>query len=177
MQVIVKGKNLTVTEPLKEYTHEKLGKVHRHYDFIREAVVELTVEKNPSISESQHVSVTLFTRSGTLRAEHSSSDMYASIDHVADKLERQVAKLKAKSYASMAASQGKAVGPPLEEVPPEPQIIRSQYAMKPMSLEEAVLELKMLGQEFFVFRNSDTEEVNVLYHRKDGDYGLIEPSV
>ena len=177
MQVIVKGKNLPVSDALRKYALEKLEKVRKHFDPIREAVIEFSVEKNPSISDRQHVDVTLFVRGSTIRAEQSSADMYASIDQVIEKLERQVAKLKGKSYASKSANNRKLETPPIEEGAFEPQIFRTrQFAGKPMSVEEARLEIEMLGHDFYMFRNSDSEEINVLYRRRDGHYGLIEPS-
>jgi putative sigma-54 modulation protein len=185
MQIIVKGRHMDVTPALHDYAEEKVGKVARILDHqIMEAEVELYVERNPSIEDNQVAEMTMFTKRGpVIRAKEAATDMYAAIDLASDKLERQVRKYKGKLVDRHSGKHGNgrearerlAVPPPLPE-DEEPEIVKTkQVAIKPMTAEEAILQLELLGHDFFVFTSAETEEVNVLYRRNDGDYGLIEP--
>jgi putative sigma-54 modulation protein len=175
----VKGKNLEVPESIRRYAEEKLGKVGRQLADPTEVEIELAVEKNPSIAESQVAEATVRTKGPTLRAREASGDMRTSIDQLATKLERQVKRYREKRRPRHAGRTNG--GPELaepENVPAEGslEIVKSkQFAVKPMSPEEAVLQLELVGHDFFVFRNDDTAEVNVVYRRNAGGYGLIEP--
>lgn len=181
MQVIVKGRNTHVTSELKEYAEEKVNRSVRYFDQIIKMEVEMMVEKNPSISDNHLVEITAFTKGSVIRAKEASTDMYASIDGAADKLERQIKKAKGKIYHS---SQKRLVGlshqaaESIEEEAAsiEPQIVKTKsFAIKPITLTEAIAEMELLGHDFYVFTNSQNEQVNVVYRRKDGNYGLIEP--
>lgn len=179
MSLIIKGKNIEVTQPLRDYAEEKIGKIKKYYEHIIKSEIEFTVERNPSISKNQTVEVTLFTKGPIFRAKESTNDMYASIDIVMEKLERQVEKYKGKTYHNKIAN-GQGVSEAfVAEAPVTPdtgKIVKTkQFAIKPMPAEEAVMQMNLLGHDFFVFTNSDTEEVNVVYRRQDGNYGLIEP--
>ncbi|MBI4744702.1 MAG: ribosome-associated translation inhibitor RaiA [Actinobacteria bacterium] len=184
MQVIVKGKNIEITGALRKYAEEKIGRVEKHFDHITKAEVELIVEKNPSISNNQTVEATLFTKGPVVRAKESSKDMYASIDMVLNKLERQVEKYKGKTYSSKAQGNSEELYE-MMKTSEEKGVTESknrivdvrQVALKPMSPEEATLQMDKLGYDFFVFTNSETEEINVVYRRKDKNYSLIEPIV
>lgn len=182
MAIIIKGKNIEVTAPLKDYAEEKIGKLKERYTQILKTEIQFIVEKNPSIKESQTVEVTLFTKGPIFRATARTIDMYASIDEVLEKLERQLERHKGKVYRSKASNNqplGEAIiaeAPAIEEPVVMPRIVKTkQFAVKPMPPEEAIMQMDLLGHDFFVFMNSETEEINVVYRRKDNDYGLIEP--
>ncbi len=169
---------MEITDALRTYAEEKISRVRKHFNEIIKMEIELIVEKNPSITNNNVVEVTLFTKGPVIRASGSSTDMYASIDKVTEKLERQIEKFKGKTYSSKvhhSISLQKMVTP--EETEEEkPRIVRTKrFLLKPMSPEEAILQMDLLGHDFFVFTNSETEEVNVVYRRKNDTFGLIEP--
>lgn len=179
MQIIVKGKNLEVTDALRSYALEKVGRIERYFDRILKTEIELSVERNPKISENQVVEVTLFTSGPILRAKEAAPDMYQAIDLVAEKLERQALKAKKKiiDRSHHARNPFKEVTQVLtEEEEVGPRIVKTKsFTLKPMTPEEACLQMDLLGHDFFVFVNAETEQTNVVYRRKDGNYGLIEP--
>ena len=176
MRLSVKGKNVELSPALKEYAQKKLGKLEKHLNDDTQVELELAEERNPSIGQNQIAEATVWTKGPVLRARESSQDMKASIDLLVEKLERQARRSRDKRRRSNARSQ---------DAPPPPQarasdggaeIVKTkQFAVKPMSAEEAVLQLELIGHDFFVFQNADTNDVNVLYRRRDGNYGLIEP--
>jgi putative sigma-54 modulation protein len=171
----VKGRNVEVSESIRSYAEQKLRKLDRQLGDATRVELELREEKNPSISANQVAEVTVWTKGPTLRAREASSDMRASIDQLAEKLARQVTHYRDKRVTARHRTQDG--GPPPMPEQAEPQIVKTkQFAIKPMTAEEAILQLELIGHDFFVFRNSDTEDVNVVYRRKDGGYGLIEPS-
>jgi putative sigma-54 modulation protein len=177
----VKGKNLEVSDSLYRYAEEKLGKLERHLNDATRLELELAVEKNPSIAASQVAEATVWTKGPILRARESSEDMRASIDLLVEKLERQVKRYREKRQRKQTARHAPH-HQPLEEAEPvvpgeaEPLIVKTkQFAVKPMTPEEAVLQLELIGHDFFVFRNVESSEVNVVYRRRDANYGLIEP--
>lgn len=179
MRLQVKGKNVEVSEALRGYAEEKLGKLGRHLDDATRLEVELAIERNPSIPENQVAEATVWTKGPILRASERSTDMRASIDLLAEKLERQVHRYRDKRRRgpNRHADQGaEARAAPAGEE--EPVIVKTkQFAVKPMTPEEAVLQLELIGHDFFVFRNVESDDVNVVYRRRDGNYGLIEPQV
>jgi putative sigma-54 modulation protein len=176
----VKGKNVEVSDTLKTYAQEKLGKLDKHLNDTARLELELAVEKNPSISDNQIAEATVWTKGPVLRARESSSDMRASIDLLVEKLERQARRYRDKRRRGPGRNHG---APEAEVIPvvadeDSPVIVKTkQFAVKPMTPEEAVLQLELIGHDFFVFQNADTSDVNVVYRRRDGDYGLIEPQV
>ena len=174
MEIKIRGQNLELTDKIKSHSEEKINKLTKYIDHIIEAEIELIAEKNPSISDSQIAEVTLFTKGHVLRAKESSSDIFASIDLVGSKLERQLKKYKEKMYrSSQRRSQPREENWTPEKIEKSKIVKVKQVVIKPMTPEEATMQLDLLGHEFFVFTNSDTEEVNVVYKRKDDDYGLI----
>jgi putative sigma-54 modulation protein len=181
MRLQVKGRNLEVSEQIRTYAEEKLGKLDRLVSDPTRVELELEVEKNPSIADNQVAEATVWTKGPVLRARETSADMKASIDQLVDKLERQVVRYREKKQRrrGSARDNGNAgvVGTPVvPDVDEGPLIVKTkQFAVKPMTPEEAVLQLELVGHDFFVFRNGDTDEVNVVYRRVDGNYGLIEP--
>ncbi len=178
MRLQVKGKNVEVSDSLREYAEKKLGKLSTQLHDLTHVELELAVERNPSISANQVAEGTIFTKGPVLRARESSADMKASIDQLTEKLLRQVKHYREKRNPARRAARNNGGGAPTVAEETEPTIVRTkQFAVKPMSAEEAVLHLELIGHDFFVFQNADTDEVNVLYRRKDGGYGLIEPQL
>ena len=178
MRLQVKGKNVEVTEAIRTYAEEKLRRLERQLADPTRVELELAVDKNPSIADTHVAEATIWTKGPVLRAKEASTDMRASIDLLADKLERQVTRYRQKRRRR-GRGDGKVPQPsvPLEMgTGQEPLIVKTkQFAVKPMTSEEAVLELELVGHDFFVFRNADTEAINVVYRRSKGGYGLIEP--
>ncbi|WP_418791000.1 ribosome hibernation-promoting factor, HPF/YfiA family [Phosphitispora sp. TUW77] len=169
MKIIVRGKNIEVTNALKDYVEKKLVKLEKYLD-LSEAQVTLVVVK-----DTHKVEVTIPVNGMILRGEEATDDMYASVDLVIEKLEKQINKYKSK-FSKKIRVEGKVVSAANDESYEEPIIKKTKrFAVKPMPVEEAVMQMNMLGHSFFVFSNAETEEVNVLYIRKDGNYGLIEP--
>jgi putative sigma-54 modulation protein len=177
MQIIVKGKNLEVTEALREYALDKVGRVEKYLDRILKTEIEMSVERNPKIQDNQVVEVTIFSSGPIIRAKESAVDMYQAIDLVTSKLERQARKVKQKMIdRSHHAKNPFKESPVSEEEEAEATIVKTKsFTLKPMTPEEACLQMDLLGHDFFVFINAETEETNVVYRRKDGNYGLIEP--
>jgi putative sigma-54 modulation protein len=189
MDVLVKGRNIPVTEALERYARDKVDRVARFFDeerSVSRAEVELIHERNRAISEPEVAEATLFINGSVLKASEASEDMYASIDRMSDKLERQVKRYRGRQIdrwqgqlkhardATGAAAQPFVVE---DEEELEARIVRTkQFQMKPMSEEEAVLQLELLDHDFYVFTSADTGDINVVYRRRDGNYGLIEPA-
>jgi putative sigma-54 modulation protein len=179
MRLQVKGKNLEVPPAIREYAESKLAKLDRHLHETAQVELELSMERNPSIANNAVAEATVWTKGPVVRARESSSDLKASIDQLVGKLERQVKRAREKRRSRFTRIRGSAAAEaPSETTEEHPQIVRTkQFALKPMAPEEAVLQLDLIGHDFFVFRNADTLDVNVIYRRRDGNYGLIEPQV
>jgi putative sigma-54 modulation protein len=180
MRLQVKGKNVEVSEAIRTYAEEKLGRLERQLADPTIVELELAVEKNPSIADNHVAEATIWTKGPVLRAREASGDMRASIDLLTDKLERQVSRYKEKRRRRGHRNNGPGVVPDDSASKNQeggPVIVKTkQFDMKPMSAEEAVLQLELVGHDFFVFRNAESGDINVVYRRRDGDYGLIEPS-
>ncbi len=178
-RVVVNGKNIDVTPALRAHTEKQAAKLGKFFAKDQEMFVEavLAVQR-----EIQYVEMTLQVGELLIRAEGKTSDMYASIDDAFDNLERQIRKNKTRI-------QRRTQGPKLSETFANefyvetdeaelPKVVRTKrFAMKPMSVEEAIMQMELLGHDFFVFSNAGTNDVNVVYRRKDGNYGLIEPTL
>jgi putative sigma-54 modulation protein len=174
MRLQVKGKNVEVTDSIRTYAEEKLKKLERHLNDPTRVEVELAVERNPSISQNHVAEATVWTKGPVLRARESSTDMKSSIDQLADKLARQVKRYREKQRRRPSRNDPEGVPVVTDDV--EPLIVKSkQFPVKPMTPEEAVLQLELIGHDFFVFENADSGDVNVVYRRRDTRYGLIEP--
>lgn len=180
MKYNIRGQNIQVTDALRDYVEKKLSRLDKYFEapLTSEVHVTLSVIKN-----KQGVEVTIPLQGTMLRAEEKKNeDMYASIDLVVDKLERQIRKYKTKinrkfrqegSVKSLIREDGGAVK--VLEEDDELEIVRTKrFTLKPMDVEEAVLQMNMIGHSFFVFANAESKEVNVVYKRSDGKYGLIE---
>lgn len=175
MRINVKAKNTQVTEPLTDYIEKRFSKLEKYFvDADLAGTVTLVVEKG-----IHRVEATIPLNRYILRAEENSNDMYASIDGVVDKLERQIRKYKTKvnrkgkvqTFAEVAAE---AEAAPVED---EKVIKTKSFVLKPMDEEEAIMQMELLGHDFFVFLHAESNSVNVVYKRKDGQYGLIQPTL
>lgn len=174
MKIRIFGKNIEVTPGMKSAVEDKLGKLDKY--FVKETSVDVTlsVEKN-----EQKVEVTIPVKGGIIRAEEVSDDMYATIDLVEETIERQLVKYKNKLVDKKKVVK-ESFTPDFIDTDYEDEeavkIVRTKrFGIKPMDAEEACIQMELLGHNFFVFLNADTDEVNVVYKRKGGSYGLIEP--
>jgi putative sigma-54 modulation protein len=176
MLVTVTGKNVEVTDALRDYSEKKVAKVGKFFEKSPVgAQVTFSTERGKHI-----VDITIQVNGLLLRGEEKTTDMYSSIDGAVDKIERQIHKFKTRINRKLHNDDNKiivsALAPHEEQAAP---IIKrnKRFTIKPMSAEEAVMQMDLLGHDFFVFSNSETDEVNVVYRRKDGNYGLIEPEM
>ncbi|CAA9466307.1 MAG: Ribosome hibernation promoting factor Hpf [uncultured Rubrobacteraceae bacterium] len=185
MDVLVKGRNIFVTPALERYALEKVERVSKFFDSEgsdSRAEVELVHSRNRSVVDAEVAEATLFINGTVLKATEASKDMYASIDKMADKLERQVRRYRGRQIDRW-QGQDRNPPPPEEPIAPkeeaslEARIVRTkQFQMKPMGAEEAVLQMDLLDHDFYVFTSAETGDINVVYRRRDGNYGLIEPA-
>ena len=175
MKFIISGRNIDITPGLKEAVESKLGKLEKYFTPETEIIVTLSVEK-----DRQKIEVTIPVKGNIIRSEQVSNDMYVSIDLVEEIIERQLRKYKTKLLAKHQGGhdfrqefiEEESNIPDLEEI----KIVRTKrFGMKPMFPEDACIQMELLGHASFVFSNAETDEVNVVYKRKDGSYGLIEP--
>ncbi len=177
MQLTLHGRNVEVTPALREYVEKKIGKLEKYFEFALEPQVVLLVQKG-----DHRVEITIPLDGRVLRSEVETGDMYASVDEAVDKIERQIHKYKtrinrkARQVNDPLLFKENFMGSEPEEDDNEPRLVRTKrFTMKPMSIDDAILEMNLLDHDFYVFTNSDTDEVNVVYRRRDGNYGLIEP--
>ena len=179
MRLQVKGKNVEVSESVRQYAEKRLSKLEKQLADPTQVELELAMERNPAIAANHVAEGTIWTKGPTLRAREAATGWEASIDQLVDKLERQVVRYREKRKKhtkggnhGRVRAESPAGGPGL----PEPKLVKTKrFAMKPMSAEEASLQLELVGHDFFVFVSAETGEINVVYRRRDGDYGLIEP--
>jgi putative sigma-54 modulation protein len=183
MKIVIKGTNTELTPSLKEYVYEKVGRLERYLKRVVEADVELEVDRKHRSGEIFRAEVMLFVPRDVLRATEQATDMYAAIDLVMPKLKRQIEKYKDKIkhkrerqprsfWAELFKSEEEAA------VPARPRIVkRKRFSFtEPMSEEEAIQQMNLIGHDFFLFNNAETKRMSVVYKREDGDYGLIEPA-
>ena len=173
MRYIISGKNIDITSGLREAVESKIGKLERYFSPDTEVQVTMSVEKG-----RQKIEVTIPVKGTIIRAEQDSSDMYVSIDLVEEIIERQIKKYKTKLIDKKQSSLSFSEAFLQEETTHEEtiNIVKTKrFAMKPMDPEEACIQMELLGHNFFMFLNADTNEVNVVYKRKGNSYGLIEP--
>ena len=177
MKIKIFGKNIEVTEGIKGAVEEKLGKLDKYFAEETKADVTLSVNRN-----DQKVEVTIPVKGGIIRAEEVSEDMYASIDMVEETIERQLVKYKNKLVDKKKSYRDNFTNDYIEadyedEDEDVVKIVRTKsFGIKPMDAEEACIQMELLGHNFFVFLNAETDEVNVGYKRKGGTFGLIEPN-
>ncbi|WOD37992.1 ribosome hibernation-promoting factor, HPF/YfiA family [Nodosilinea sp. E11] len=191
MKLVIHGRNIEITDAIREHVEQKILKAVSHFKHLTNEVdVHLSVAKNPRIEASQSAEVTLFVDGAVVRAQESNENLYASIDLVADKISRQLRKFKEKRNTRMQGNLGKTTEAYLNEAPAtdvsrvlstsEPQlpeeVIRTKYfAMAPMTVTEALEQLSVIDHDFYMFLNAETHEMNVIYERNHGGYGLIQP--
>lgn len=178
LQVTVSGKNIQVTPALREHAESRATRLQRYFDDERPVNVDVVMQTQKDRHKAE---VTMQVGSLLVRGEGTTEDMYASIDTAIDRIGRQVRKYKTRINRKLID------GPKIGELPPlstadapaqeeKPRVVRvKRFAFKPMDTEEAILQMELLGHDFFVFTDSETDAVNVLYRRRDGNYGLIEP--
>jgi len=187
MEIAIRGKNIELTPALKDYIEDKIGRLEKYFESIISVDVTLTVEKNRSIERTQRAEVTMHVNGSVIRAEESSVSMYSSVDIVVEKLERQLKKYKSKIYSSMKyrGRARKSKGIPAEvgveaeggngEIEDAYIARTKQVMLRPMTPSEAALQMELLGHDFHLFLNPESGGVNLVYRRKDGNYGLIVP--
>ena len=192
MKILIHGKNLELTGALKEYTEAKIEKATHHYkDIVKEADIHLSIEKNPRVS-FQTAEVTIFANGTVIRAEEKTENLYSSIDLVSNKLCRKLRKYKERNNKTIHNNQIKnKESLPIESVEsvfldkallkdgieaslPEPSIKNKYFEMTPISSDEARKQLDLIDHDFYVFRNKKNNELQVIYKRNHGGYGLIQ---
>ncbi|HEY9072392.1 MAG TPA: ribosome-associated translation inhibitor RaiA [Candidatus Ozemobacteraceae bacterium] len=197
MQIVVSGKNIHLSQALKDYAEKKLASIKKYFDHIIEVDVNLSTDDVRDQTRSKVCEVTVWANGIVMRGKKASEDLYASIDMVADKIERQIKKHKEKLkdvprrstdkkelaavHSVLSLDTGKkakktVAAEPADKARSEHRIVRSgTFSIKPMFADEAAEQLDLLKQEFYVFSNAETNQINVIYKRTDGNFGLIEP--
>ena len=175
MKFVYASKDMAVSESLKTRVEKKLGKLERYFREEPEATIRFKVQKGAR----NIVEITVNAAGVILRAEESSNDMYLSIDHAVDKLESQIRRYRTKLDKRLHTAELE----PVAEAAPEFEeasydVVRvKKFAVKPMSVEDAITQMELLGHDFFLFQNEESETMNVLYRRHDGSYGLLQPDI
>lgn len=180
MELTIQARNVEVTDQLRRHLEKKTNRLDRYLPNIQDARVELSKENTRSAQQRYVVQLTLHAGRTILRAEERAHDMFAAIDTVVDKMYRQIDRYKGKRWAKRTATAGVEAMPVEEEVEEEegPQIVRvKRFVISPMTPEEAIEQMELLGHDFFVFFNPDVNGVNVVYRRADGNYGLLQPEL
>ncbi len=188
MKLLIQGNNIAVTESIHDYVEQKLEKAVRHFqNFTSKVDVHLSVARNSRIEGKHKAEVTVYANGTVIRAQEGSENLYASIDMVADKIARQLRKYKEKHLTKKTHTPVKTaalleeeevndnlIGDRAPELPKE--VVRSKYfAMPPMTVQEALEHLQLVDHDFYMFCNSETNEINVIYIRNHGGYGVIQP--
>jgi putative sigma-54 modulation protein len=187
MKLVIQGKNIEITDAIHEYVHQKIEKAVNHFqNLMTEVDVHLSVARNPRINPTkQTAEVTIYANGTVIRAEESSENLYASIDLVADKIARQLRKFKEKRQdknhtqirTGVVVDQRPVealIGDRTPELPED--VVRTKYfAMPPMTIQEALEQLELVDHDFYMFRNAETGEINVVYERNHGGYGVLQP--
>lgn len=192
MKLVLHGKNIEITDAIREYVHQKIEKAVSHFETITTEVdVHLSVNRNPRVTERQVTEVTVYANGTVIRVQEAAEILYASIDLVADKITRKLRKYKERNFlakkthssvkdlpleaeAETESVDFDLVGDREPELPTE--VVRVKYfQMQPMTIREAWEHLQMVGHDFYMFRNSETNEINVIYQRNHGGYGVIQP--
>ncbi|KJR47755.1 Ribosomal subunit interface protein [Desulfosporosinus sp. I2] len=173
MNINIRGKHIELTDALKEYVMKRVGKLAKYSDEFVDVQVTLLVERG-----RHRVEVTAPLNGMILRGEEETEDMYSSIDMVVEKLERQIDKYRTrinKRMRSKVLKDHETKQSVLNEEPREEVVRNKKFPAKPMSVEEAIMQMNLIGHTFFVFTNSESQEMNVVYLRNNGDYGLLQP--
>ena len=179
MAVKIQGRNLEITPRLHEYVESKVARLDRYLGTINEIRVDLAIENTRSAEDSQVAQFTVYSKKTILRAEERSDDIFASIDAVMDKLYRQIERYRGKRQQRRRGSEVEVDMEMLEEEEaPTSEIVRvKRFEVWPMNEEEAIEQMELLGHDFFIFYNAEEATLNVIYRRKDGNYGLLQPEI
>lgn len=193
MDVQIKARNLRLTDALQEYIESRLQRLDKIDQKVTDAKFEIRSERNRTGGEQMVAQFTIATKDAILRTEEKNRDIHVAIDLAIERMERQIRRFRDKRvfYRRRQRQMAAEAGEPLpvstldgldvaeeeEETPSELLVRRKRFKIQPMSEEEAIEQMELLGHDFFVFANAETEEVNVVYRRKDGQYGLIEPMI
>ncbi len=187
MKIVIKGKNTELTPSLKEYVYEKVGALEKYFKRVVEVNVELEVDRKHKSGEIYRAEVMMFVPRDILRAEEKATDMYAAVDLVMPKLKKQIEKYKgkirdkhvkkARFWAIRDWFNPRAEVSAANETVEKPRIVkRKRFSLtKPMTEDEAIRQMNLIGHDFFLFNNAQTNRMSVVYKREDDDYGLIEP--
>ena len=187
MELNVHGRNVEVTDWIQQYVEKKVAKLERFLPQVRNANAELTHSATRATADRYTAQITIWTNGQILRAEESTSDIFASIDAAVDKLSRQIKRFKGRRFehrrrvAAAASVEAEMTEEAPEETTTEEEasgniIRRKQFVLEPMNEEEALEQMELLGHDFYVFFNPDTKSTNIIYRRKDGNYGLLQPA-
>ncbi len=185
MNLLIKGKNLEVGDEVRRYVERKIGRLDRYLPLMSEGTIELVHEPTRAASDQFIAQATLNSHGVLIRGEERAATRYAAIDAVVDILHRQLTHFKGKIYQRARAHGGRVpkeiaadMLAAVPESPPQGVLVRNKrFDIKPMSPEEAWQQMELLGHTFFFFLNADTQHYNVVYRRKDGNYGIIEPGL
>jgi len=191
MEIVVRGRNVNVTERVQEYVEKKVGKLERYLPIIDEARMELSQEDTRSAQHRMIAQLTVRSRGRILRAEERDQDVFAAIDLVTEKMQRQITRFKDRLYSRGQVRGAETVRVPevaepaveadvemVAEAEPVGSIVRTKtFLVTPMNPEEAIEQMELLGHDFFVFYNSEVDGINVIYRRRSGDYGLLQPEL
>ena len=189
MKLVLQSKNIEITDAIRDYVNQKITKAASHFENITTGIdVNLSVAKNPRIAASQVAEVTIYANGATIRAEEASEHLYASIDLVADKISRQLRKYKERNFTKKDRTDLSELGEELDlelldynladnrsaTLPAE--VVRTKYfAMSALTIEEAVAQLQLVDHDFYMYRSVETGEINVVYRRNHGGFGMIQP--
>jgi putative sigma-54 modulation protein len=190
MKLVLQSKNIEITDAIRDYVNQKIEKAVSHFEQITTGVdVNLSVAKNPRIAASQVAEVTIYANGTTIRAEEASEHLYASIDLVADKISRQLRKYKERNFTKKdRTDSAKELGEELDlelldynltdnrsaTLPAE--VVRTKYfAMSALTIEEAIAQLQLVDHDFYMYSSVETGEINVVYRRNHGGFGVIQP--
>lgn len=172
MKFNIHGKKIEITEPIRNYIEEKIGRLDKYFENSNEITATVAVKL---VGRKQAIEVTINTNSLIIRGEEASDDLYASIDIVSDKIERQIRKNKTRIHKRSNKDKVFYLDYEVEKEEKEETIVKRKVVdTKPMDEEEAILQMELIDHDFFVFKNAETGNVNVLYKRQDGNYGIIE---
>ena len=175
MELQITGKNIQLTPEVRRYVERKLGRLSRHVPNITESEVEISEEKTKSPRQRFVVQMTIDSKGVLLRSEERGEDPFTAIDRVAAIMNRQIEHHKGKLY-DKGRGNSLAKSELSEEALPAPKVVKiKRFSVYPMAVAEAITQMELLGHDFFLFIDADTERLNLLYRRGDGDYGLIEP--
>lgn len=187
MELTINAHNMRLTSSLRTYVEKKIDRLDRYMPNLRDVHVDLAERKARNVNQRQRAQITVRNERGTiLRAEESSNDIFAAIDSVVDKIYRQIVRYRGKRKSrrrngdvdEFAMMEPVPIDSATIEAEPEVTVVRrKQFSLRPMSVDEAGDQMELLGHDFFVFFNQDDDQVNVLYKRKDGNYGLLQPSL